>query len=467
MWQGSNIKKPRSRLQVIFLIGLGLLFLGVSLWIGLLLFQQVRSWAAGTGSFSDIMQPGEEGEVEPGSTTSWESWQGTDRVNVLVLGVDERESEEGPWRTDTMIVLTIDPLTKSAGMLSIPRDLWVPIPDSYNCIPDNHSKGRINTAHYLGDAYDCPGGGPALAMETVEYNLGVPIHYYARLNFSAFVKLVDLIGGIDVHVQEEIDDPFYPSSDPDDPYGYEHLHIPAGWVSMDGELALKYARTRHSSGGDFDRAARQQQVLRAILDKVTSYDLLVQLIPRAPQIWETMSSSIDTNLTLSEIIALARLASEVPQENIQSAIIDEHCTMFWETPSGQQVLVPVRECMRDMRDRIFASEPPPAGADDPTARLEAEAATVEVRNGAGVAGLAQTTATFLEEQGIQNVESGNADRFDYTDSLIYVYADKPFTAQTIAEVLGLPSASIVNVSDPQAEVDIAVILGSNFELPEE
>ena len=174
-------------------------------------------------------------------------WKGVERVTILLLGIDERQQEQGPWRTDTMIVLTIDPASHTAAILSIPRDLWVPIP-GYN------TEGKINTAHFIGDATGYPGGGPALAMETVRYNLGSPVQDYIRLNFGAFEKLIDLIGGIDVYVEQTIDDPLYPDSG----YGYEPLHIDAGWQHMDGRLALKFARTRHSEKGDFDRAHHQQ-----------------------------------------------------------------------------------------------------------------------------------------------------------------------------------------------------------------
>ncbi|MGD1994499.1 MAG: LCP family protein, partial [Anaerolineae bacterium] len=192
--------------QIFFVASLALLFIVVSVGIGYIFFDQVRQTVAASSMLPQFFatQPGEDPEDEPGTTL--QPWQGNQRVNVLLLGIDERESEHGPWRTDTMMVLTVDPLTKSGGMLSIPRDLWVPIP--------GFDHGKINTANYLGDAYDYPGGGPALAMRTVEYNLGVPIHYYVRVNFKAFIELVDMVGGIDVYVEEEIDDPSYPSSDP-------------------------------------------------------------------------------------------------------------------------------------------------------------------------------------------------------------------------------------------------------------
>jgi LCP family protein required for cell wall assembly len=442
---------------VVFVVVLAVLFVAVSTWIGYVLFRQVRDVVAGSGFFPSLIDEGDNGDSGPLPQVFWEPWEGTDRVNILVLGVDERESEEGPWRTDTILILTVDPLTLSAGMLSVPRDLWVPIP--------GYDQGRINTAHYLGDAYDYPGGGPGLAVETVQHNLGVPINYYVRLNFRAFVEGVDLIGGLDIFVEEEINDPEYPSSDPLRPYDYDPLYIPAGMIHMDGELALKYARTRHSSGGDFDRAARQQQVLRAILEKVTAENLLPVLITQAPQVWETLTGSIITDLTLSEIISLAILVTEIPSSNVESAVIDESCTMFWETPDGQQVLVPLRDCMRQIRDEIFTSEPIVPEDVDASTRLEEEAATVSVLNGTGIAGLADATASYLQEHGIQEPTTGNADRYDYAESLIYVYTGKVFTAETIAGLLGLAPTAVIEITGAVAEADIVVILGADYELP--
>ena len=449
--------QQRSRAQVVFVVVLTVLFVAVSTWIGYVLFRQVRDVVAGSGFFPSLTGETDNGGSDPISQYIWEPWQGTDRVNILVLGVDEREREEGPWRTDTILILTVDPLTLSAGMLSVPRDLWVPIP--------GYDQRRINTAHYLGDAYDYPGGGAALAVETVQHNLGVPIHYYVRLNFRAFVEAVDLIGGLDIFVEEEINDPEYPSSNPANPYGYEHLQIPAGMVHMDGALALKYARTRHSSGGDFDRAARQQQVLRAILEKVTTQNMLPVLITQAPQLWETLTDSVATDLSLSEIIALSSLVAEIPGANVESAVIDESCTMFWETPDGQQVLVPLRDCMRQIRDEIFTSDPIVPEDEDASTRLSEEAATVSVLNGTGIGGLADATADYLQEHGILEPSTGNADRYDYAESLIYVHTGKVFTAETIAGLLGLAPTAVVEISGATAEADIIVILGADYELP--
>jgi LCP family protein required for cell wall assembly len=282
---------------------------------------------------------GGEGQAEPQPLPRIERQE---RVNVLLLGIDERTSQQGPWRTDTMIVLTVDPATKTAGMLSIPRDLWVPIP--------GFEENRINTAHFLGDAKEYPGGGPALAEKTVQLNLGIPLHYYVRVNFAGFEKVVDTIGGIDIDVPEEINDPKYPDGD----FGYDPLYIPAGHHHMDGELALKYARTRHG-GSDFDRIERQQQVIMAVRDRVMQLGLLPRLLPRLPQLVDSMGDAIQTDMPLSEIWALGQLAREIDRDHIKARAIDETMTEPITTPKGQQVLWPDREKIRPVIDELFTS----------------------------------------------------------------------------------------------------------------
>lgn len=164
-----------------------------------------------------------------------EPWDGRERVNVLLLGIDQRAGEREPgYRTDTMIVFTLDPVSMEAGILSIPRDIWVPIPGFEN--------NRINTANFIGDTRDYPGGGIALAKKTVEQFLGIPIHYVVRINFTAFESFIDRIGGITIEVPEDIYDPEYPTEN----YGTEVFQLSKGVHTLDGETALSYARTRHS-----------------------------------------------------------------------------------------------------------------------------------------------------------------------------------------------------------------------------
>jgi len=379
------------------------------------------------------------GQVIPG-------WKGTERVNLLLLGVDERPQENGMARTDTMMVLTLDPTTLQAGVLSIPRDLWVPIP--------GYNQGRINTAHRLGELYNYPGGGPALARETVEYNLGIPIQYYVRLNFQGFVDLIDLIGGIDVYVAEPINDPLYP----DNNYGYDPLYIPAGQQHFDGAMALKYARTRHDSN-DFERARRQQQVLLAVLERVSSLNLLPQLAPRLGELYTLMDQSVSTDLTLDEVLALAGLAVKVDRSQIRFAVIDSTCTENYITPEGAQVLIPLRDRIREVRDYVFG------GAELASQTVEQENATIGVLNGTGRAGLAASTTDYLKEQGVAVAAFGNADRADYATTMIILNRPKPATAARLATLLGLPQSAIVTASNVAAAQDITLILGADYPGP--
>jgi LCP family protein required for cell wall assembly len=430
---------------------------------GMFVFDQVREYIAASDSPPPFLSSGsdstESGTPTPDLTSPELTWKGKERVNILVMGIDRRPGEEGAFRTDTMLVLTLDPVSKTGGMLSIPRDLWVPIP--------GYGVGRINTAHVLGEIDDYPGGGPALAVKTVENNLGVPIHYYARVDFNAFVELVNRIGGIDITVEEEIDDPTYPSHDPADPYGYDPLRIEAGQHHFDGEMALKYARTRHSAGGDFDRAERQQKVLRAIFTKVTRLDMLPTLIAQAPQVWSLLQDSVDTDLTPDQIIALARLAAQVDPDDIRFAVIDENYTMFHETDDGKQVLILLREEMRGLRDDIFTVEEASAeGEATPGSQLEEEAATIEVLNGTLRTGLATDVTERLRQEGLNVAHTGNADRQDVEESLVVVHTGKTYTAQYIARFLNLPESTVVQGAEPAAEYDVSLILGADYRPPQ-
>jgi LCP family protein required for cell wall assembly len=270
-------------------------------------------------------------------------WSQRERVNILLLGVDQRPNEEGPWRSDTMIVVTVDPRTMTAGALSIPRDLYLEIP--------GYGERRVNMAHFLGAAYDYPGGGPALAMDTIEHNLGFPMHYYIRIDFQGFREIVDYLGGVTIDVEEEIWDYRYP----DGQYGYTTVHIPAGTQVMDGRMTLQYARTRHS-GTDFDRLRRQQQVLMAIRKKALRLDL----VPKIPMLASSMSQAVSTDLQLGEVISLAQIASQVDAEDIRFAVIDETMTVPIRLEEGGEVLFPEREKIRQAVEEILrppASDP--------------------------------------------------------------------------------------------------------------
>ena len=335
---------------------------------GFVSFSVVRDLTAsytgvGLNPFQSSSGGEDDGPAHPGVTPTAvrfeatpQPWDGKSRVTVLVMGLDYRDwiaSDDAP-RSDTMMLITVDPITLQAGMVSIPRDLWVEIPGfTYN---------RINTAYMFGEAYNLPGGGPALAQKTVENLLGVPITYYAVIDFHTFERLIDEIGGIDVLVKERVKIA---------PIGGVSSWLEAKPYHLNGAEALAYARVRKNAGGDFGRAERQQQVILAAMDRVVGFDILPGLVARSPAIYQELASGVRTNLSLEQIISLVWLALKVPKENIQSGYIGPPTMVgFYTRPDGAQVLRFVPDQIRIMRDKIFVEtsalnptlpEPPDSG----------------------------------------------------------------------------------------------------------
>jgi polyisoprenyl-teichoic acid--peptidoglycan teichoic acid transferase len=389
----------------------------------------------------------------PIPTVAVETWTGTERVTILVMGIDRRAGEdEKGYLTDTMMLVTLDPQSRTAAMLSIPRDLWVEVP--------GYDVDTINTANRSGDYYDYPGGGPALAVKTVEHNLGVNVNYYVRLDFTAFETMIDTIGGIDIYNQTDIDDPEYP----DGSYGYEPFQLSVGAHHLMGHDALRYARTRHGAT-DIERAQRQQEVVMAVRERVLNLNMLPTLIAQAPLLYQTLNQSVWTDLSLKQMVSLALLGQDIPRENIKSAVIDYRYVTEGTSPQGRQVLIPLRDKIRELRDELFSASSvaqPVAGQDDATL-IRAEAARLEVLNGAGVEGLACATQTWLIGQGLNVVSCDTADRQDYTNSVIVDYSGKPYTVNWLKRIFGV--TTIINSADPNSPVDIKVIVGADWSIP--
>jgi LCP family protein required for cell wall assembly len=284
--------------------------------------------------------------TEPGTTPTPipivitpEPWEGSNRVTILLMGLDFRdwEANMGAPRSDTMFLVSIDPVTQQAGMLSVPRDLWVEIP--------GFGFNRINTAYMFGEAYTLPGGGPGLAMQVVENLLGIPIQYYAVIEFHTFEKLIDEIGGIDVEVKQRIKIA---------PIGRDAFWLDPKPYHFDGAETLAYARVRKYGGGDFGRAERQQQVALAVLDRVVGFEMIPTLVTKAPTLFQQLSEGVKSNMSLQEMIALGWLAVSIPKENISRGVIaPPNMVAFHIRPDGANVLRAVPDQIRILRDEIF------------------------------------------------------------------------------------------------------------------
>jgi polyisoprenyl-teichoic acid--peptidoglycan teichoic acid transferase len=296
---------------------IGLAILGV---VGLVaLFNLVTAAPAApdlalpTSVASQLATPGDSVvAAAPVPTVVVKPFDGKSRLTVLIMGLDKRPMERGTtFRADSLILLSLDPSTGDIGMLSIPRDLRVPIP-----LPNLTEMQPINTAYVHGEL-SRPGYGPQLTLETVQYNLGIPIQHYVVLSFDTVIKLVDAVGGIDIDVATEIIDEQFPDLNT---YGYDPLYIPAGRIHMDGLLALKYARTRHQTN-DYDRAARQQQVILALRQRATKPEVLVGLLPQIPAIWESIRQGVITDLSFEELLSIGWFVKDLPETNLKRGLL--------------------------------------------------------------------------------------------------------------------------------------------------
>jgi LCP family protein required for cell wall assembly len=265
----------------------------------------------------------------------WQLTANLPRTNILVLGLDRRPDQGTVVRADTMILMTAYPPGPRVVLLSIPRDLYVEIP--------GYGPNRINAAHFWGEN-EFEGGGPVLSMQTVEQNFGIPVHHYVRVDFDGFRAIVDAVGGIDLVVEQPIVDDAYPTED----YRTMRIEIPAGPQHMDGETALRYARSRHNSS-DFDRAKRQQQVLIALVRRL----LKPGVWPKLPAVYRVVMANVDTDLSLQDLLLLTPTLYRVGPDGIEHHVIGREMTDPWTTPAGGAVLRPRWEAINPMIQELF------------------------------------------------------------------------------------------------------------------
>lgn len=368
-----------------------------------------------------------------------------DVYNVLLLGRDTPQGSRS-YRTDVMIIVSVNKKTGAVTMLTIPRDLYVYIP--------GWTMQRINTAASHGDAVKYPGGGVALLEQTILYNLGVPVHGWARIDFGGFKNVVDIIGGIEVPVACPMQDWRLkdPSLDQQNADNWELFDVNPGVHKMDGDYALWYARSRkHSS--DFDRSRRQHQVLRAILEKALQVDIL----PKAPELYAQYGQMVDTDLGLGEILQFVPLAPTIDPSRIKSRFIGRGFVINWTTPDGAAVLLPNRGAISQLLAEAFA---PP---NDNT--LTRAAPEVELWNGTRHTQWAALAADNMEWAGIAPIP-GEPDRTDYATTTIYDFSLSPKVSaaarKELQRIFHVKDANVVTQPDSNAAYPFRVVIGEDF-----
>lgn len=262
-------------------------------------------------------------------------------TNILLIGKDSGADGSESARTDTMIIVSINRETGTASMVSLPRDLLVYLP--------TRTMSRLNTAYVL--------GGVDLLKQAILYNFGIPIHYYAQVDFDGFKQAVDIIGGVDLIVSCPLTDwrLISPELDPTLEENWERFTLEAGLHHLDGDAALWFARSRLSTS-DFDRGRRQQQLLRALLSQSVNLDL----VSRAPELWSAYSEVVETDMDVGRILQLATMAPTVNENGIQNLYLAGK-TQAWTVPeSGAQVQLPVWEGENMMKDTFRRLFLPPA-----------------------------------------------------------------------------------------------------------
>ena len=257
-----------------------------------------------------------------------ENCSGPGQMNLLLMGVDGRTADFNTFgRADTLMLLAIDFGMPAAHLLSIARDLWITVPGYASFLP---VEGRVNLGYALGDKYGYPGGNPAFQVFTVSQALGVRVDRYAVVNFTAFEKIIDALGGLDVTMQVALRDPLYPLG----PDNTMVLEIPAGDVHLDGRTALMYARTRHADS-DFGRMRRQQKILMAAREKLLSPAVIFAV----PALLQFAFTAVHSDLSLEEIGLLGCALPRIGGAGITQHLMDYTMTHAYKTRGGAEVLV--------------------------------------------------------------------------------------------------------------------------------
>jgi LCP family protein required for cell wall assembly len=406
-----NKKKKKFSFYLIAFLAIGLIFSGKVIMSS----QSTAEWLSEKKFFNTLKH------LVPSGDKTLEG-ENDDRINILLLGMGG-EGHDGAYLTDTIILASLKPSTREVSLVSIPRDLTVPIEGS--------GWRKINSINALAEANNEDGG--KATIETLSAIFQIPIQYYIRVDFQGFVNVIDEIGGIEINVENTFDDYSYPilgeEDNPDYYARYEHLHIEQGLQEMNGELALKYARSRHAygiEGSDFARARRQQLVLEATKNKLLSKNTLLNPVTISRLIGE-FNKHLATNLESWEILRLWDLFKNTNREQIKNVVLSDAPDGLLKSAisaEGAYILTPASGNFGEIRN-LFNNllENNEAKDSDQNKSPEIikinEEASVVVKNGTWITGLAGKVAANLEEKGFIILDVSNAPEREQKESLIF------------------------------------------------
>jgi len=367
---------------------------------------------------------------------------GQETINFLLIGSDKRSGTS--FRTDTMVVAILRPNEGQVSLISIPRDLWVFIPGWEN--------QRINTAYQHGISSDYPGGGPGLLKDTIQYNLGIRIDHTAMVDFDGFRQIVDTLGGVDIPVSCAYTDwrLIDPSYDPQNENNWFLYTAGPGLMHMDGDLALWYARSRQKSS-DFDRGRRQQEVLRSIFTQ----GLQVETLKRIPELYGNLKDSVETDLGLTDILQLSLYAPQMTSADIRSYYLRPPYVNSWITSGGAYVLSPNQDLLGQLLTEALSPS---------TRTVQRQTVSIEVMNGTSIPGYEELASTRLNYAGYETTIIPS-DRQDYAYSVLI---DKSAmqdvsTSDTILNVMGMTSGSLIPSPDANSSTQYVLILGYDYQ----
>ncbi|MDK3161593.1 LCP family protein [Kamptonema cortianum] len=367
-----------------------------------------------------------------------------DIVNILLMGSDTTNPRNS-GRTDALMLISVNPTAGSVSMLSIPRDLYVYIP--------GYRVYRINTALGYGEQTLREGRGIELLLETIRYNLGVEVDFWARVDFNGFRQIVDDLGGIEIAVDCAIQDwrLIDPSLDPQMEESWEMFTLPVGMHTMNGDLALWYARSRRTSS-DLDRGRRQQALVRAIWRRIAALNLFEQVRDFYPQLLDI----VDTNMSVEDALRFMPLVSGIDPSRMSSYTMQSGREFrSWRSPEGSSVLAPLREGIAALIADIYR---PPTES-----QIVRESSSIEVVNATGLRGMDRVAADRLSWEGFNPSVGPAAPRYqNYTVIYDYTGQAKGSSLARLQSILRVGDDSVIVQPDPQREFDFRVILGGSY-----